>query len=205
VFDVLVNHPESLNENGPVVLLQLRHGISSFGGFLGAVIGLTIYFALVGKNWLTDADILVQGLVVGWIFGRLGCTIVHDHVGAPTSFFLGFRYPSGTHHDLGFYEFLATLVLILPAMLMLHRKRRQPGVYVVTACLLYAPIRFLLDFLRIGESRYWDLTSAQFCSIGLFAATLWLSGRVRSSQQRRGSPTLLESTVCSVSRESGKR
>ena len=33
------------------------------------------------RPWLPMADLLAQALVVGWVFGRLGCTLVHDHIG----------------------------------------------------------------------------------------------------------------------------
>jgi prolipoprotein diacylglyceryltransferase len=62
------------------------NGMSAFGGFFGALVGLSFHFRRRRRSWLVEADILVQALVVGWIFGRLGCTLVHDHVGVRSSF-----------------------------------------------------------------------------------------------------------------------
>lgn len=180
IHDLLLNHPELLRERGPLVVLEFWNGMSSFGGLIGALAGVTAYFAFLKKSWLRHADILLQALVVGWIFGRLGCTIVHDHIGLPTTFFLAFKYPWGASHNLGFYEFLFTLLVLFPAILLLHRVRAKPGMYTATLCLLYAPFRFFLEFLRPDVRYFFGLDFAQFCSIGLLGLGIWTYFRVAS-------------------------
>ena len=69
-------------------------------------------------------------------------------------------------HDLGWYEFLFTGLIIVPVFLVLNRKPRQPGFFLITFLLLYIPGRFLLDFLRLGDARYAGLTPAQYAGGG---------------------------------------
>ena len=95
---VLLTEP-SASARGVGSVVEFWSGMSSFGRFFGALLGLAIYFR--GRPWLVEADILMQALVVGWVFGRLGCTLVHDHVGAPSAFPLAIRFPDGPRHDLG--------------------------------------------------------------------------------------------------------
>jgi phosphatidylglycerol:prolipoprotein diacylglycerol transferase len=161
---VLLTEP-SATGRGVGNLVEFWSGMSSFGGFFGALVGLALYFRR--RNWLVEADILMQALVIGWVFGRLGCTLVHDHVGAPSSFPLAIQFPDGPRHDLGLYECLYTVLVLMPAVLVLNRRPRKPGTTIWVVALLYAPARFLADFLRHTDlpnpdARYLGLTSAQY-------------------------------------------
>jgi phosphatidylglycerol:prolipoprotein diacylglycerol transferase len=68
----------------PLQLLDVGSGMSSFGGFLGGAIGAAIYLRRNRLPILEYGDSLLLGLVVGWLFGRLGCSLVHDHPGSRT-------------------------------------------------------------------------------------------------------------------------
>ena len=168
----------------PRTVLEFWNGMSSFGGFAGALLGLTIYYARSRRSWLPTADILVQALVIGWVFGRLGCTLVHDHIGRPSDFLLAVRFPDGPRHDLGLYEFLYTVAVLVPAVFILNRRPRPPGTSVAVLALLYAPVRFMLDFLRQTDlpganARYLGLTMAQYGCIVLAGIGLALLVRSR--------------------------
>jgi phosphatidylglycerol:prolipoprotein diacylglycerol transferase len=158
--------------------------MSSFGGFFGALLGLWIHFGRSRRPWLVEAEILLQGLVVGWVFGRLGCTLVHDHVGRPGDFPLAIAFPAGARHDLGLYEFLYTLLVLVPALLWINRRPRAPGTTLWVVAWLYAPARFALDFLRHTDlpnpdPRFLGLTVAQYGCVVLVWVGLhfWRSTR----------------------------
>jgi phosphatidylglycerol:prolipoprotein diacylglycerol transferase len=152
----------------PLQLLDVGNGMSSFGGFLGGAVGATAYLKRNRLPVLEYEDSLLLGLVVGWFFGRLGCSLVHDHPGARTDFFLAVQFPDGPRHDLGLYEWLFTIVLLV--ILLVFRRYHPPaGAMIGLACVLYAPVRFMLDFLRIGDTLYLGLTPAQYFAPLLFA------------------------------------
>jgi len=172
----------------PCVLLAFWNGMSSLGGLAGAFLGLAFYYHRLGRrSWLPVADVLVQALVIGWVFGRLGCALIHDHVGRPSAFWLAVRFPDGSRHDLGLYELLYTVIVLVPAVIVLNRKTRPPGATVAAIALLYGPARFVLDFLRNSDLpgadvRYSGLTLAQYGCIVLTAVGLAIARRLARPQ-----------------------
>jgi phosphatidylglycerol---prolipoprotein diacylglyceryl transferase len=199
---VLAYFPAEAARN-PVLLLRFWENISSFGGMIGGVFGLWLYFRRKGKNiGATDPirtlDAIAYVFPFAWAIGRLGCVMAHDHPGTVTSFPLAVSLAtraSRTYityfyrvagrleelpdteqlsrmgfHDQGWYEFLYTLLIIVPAFLVLDRKPRQPGFFSIAFLLLYIPARFLLDFLRLADARYAGLTPGQYAGAAIFLA-----------------------------------
>lgn len=175
-------------EWSPRMMFQFWNGMSSFGGFAGAFLGVAFYYWRARRSWLPAADVLIQALVISWVFGRLGCTLVHDHIGKPSDFLLAISFADGARHDLGLYEFLYTVLVLVPTVIMLNRKPRLPGTSVAVLVLLYAPARFLGDFLRHvdlagADPRYLGLTMAQYgCMVlvGIGATVYVRSFRTKS-------------------------
>ncbi len=201
MFDVLVYEPHKLTEQGPLVLLKLWDGISSYGGFVGGACGYLFFTWWKRLNWALMADICIVGLLPAFSIGRIGCTVVHDHPGSPTTFFLGFDYPAdfvqrlddSLHvgmrlHNLGLYEFMYLVPLnLLMLYLAFKKKNRLPaGVIAVMVGALYAPVRFFLDYLRWDKTdpRYAGFTFAQWCSLAVIvvcaavAYRLYKTGKV---------------------------
>jgi phosphatidylglycerol:prolipoprotein diacylglycerol transferase len=228
--------------------LYLWQGLSSYGGFIGALIGIILWKylewlpkdeegegrPLIGRLWIRPqklpllpfADIVLSVFPIAWIFGRGGCSIVHDHPGAvacgPASFgkidcahapMLAVQYPtSGQLHadamwevihgsqprwDIGLLEWMFTVCLSM--LIVLTWKKKLPtGAYVCIVAFTYAPVRFVMDFLRIttqersdADLRYGSLTFAQYCCIALFVfggAVYWY---IRQNQQKGFDPATL--------------
>jgi phosphatidylglycerol:prolipoprotein diacylglycerol transferase len=177
----MLPHPDRWSA---AALVQFWNGMSSFGGLAGAFLGLTLYYGRARRSWLPTADVLVQALVIGWVFGRLGCTLVHDHIGRPSQFLLAIRFPNGPRHDLGLYELLYTVLVLVPSVLVLNRRARSPGMSVVVLALLYVPFRFLADFLRQtdlpgADPRYLGLTVGQYGCLVLTCVGVGVALRIR--------------------------
>ena len=68
--------------------------------------------------------------------------------------------------------------LMVPAFLVLDRKPRPTPFFLVVFPLFYVPARFFLDFLRIGDARYFGLTPAQYAGIAVFLAAVILMVRM---------------------------
>jgi phosphatidylglycerol:prolipoprotein diacylglycerol transferase len=166
LVEVLVYYPDRVFSD-PWLLLKFSQGISSFGGFFGGLLGLFVFTRIYKQPLARYSDVISLGLMTGWIFGRTGCFITHDHPGIRTDFFLAVAYPDGPRHDLGFYELIFTIVLFI-VFQFVRRRPLAPGRIALLIGLTYAPVRFLLDFLRAYDVRYFYFTPAQYGSIALF-------------------------------------
>lgn len=181
LVDVFFYHPKRLFDD-PLLILKLNIGLSSFGGFLGAFVGAFLYSKRHGIRLRAIMDPLCLGFVAGWPIGRLGCALAHDHPGRYSEFFLAVAYPGGARHDLGLYEMLLAIVIFL-LFERLRRLELSSGSLVLMAVVVYTPVRFLLDFLRIDDARYLGLTPAQFASIIFFVVAAILLFRLKSSSE----------------------
>lgn len=174
IFHVIAYEPHLLKES-PLNLLKFWSGLSSYGGFLGATFALVVYFRRKKLPFLPYADALSLGLVLGQFIGRIGCSFAHDHPGKLSSFFLAVQYPGGARHDLGFYEALYLIPVLLICLGVTGLGKKVFGFkgrlfFLVLA--LYAPVRFFFDFLRAtdvahADVRYLGLTPAQYVSIAV--------------------------------------
>lgn len=192
VFDVLAYQWDKMIED-PLLLFKIWSGISSYGGFIGGFIGFTLFVwwkRLPPRLWV---DISGVGLLPAFSIGRIGCTLVHDHPGSPTTSSLGFDYPLSFTQHLGFttpmrlhnlalYE-LAYLILVNAIVLSIaFRKSKRPPAGLVAVLIggLYAPVRFFLDYLRLDSTdpRYASLTFAQWSSIVAFGVAVYVAIQV---------------------------
>jgi phosphatidylglycerol:prolipoprotein diacylglycerol transferase len=183
---MLLYYPDQVLRR-PWLLVSFNLSLSSYGGFLGAALGVALYWACYRRTtqlspWKVG-DAIAIGWTAGWFFGRLGCTVAHDHPGRRTDFFLAVRYPDGSRHDLGLYEWLFTICL-LGLVFSIRRKQLPPGRLIGIVCVCYAPVRFLLDFLRVGEKQYFGWLPSQYFSVALLLFGLWTLVMTRKAQVR---------------------
>jgi phosphatidylglycerol:prolipoprotein diacylglycerol transferase len=181
LVSVIFYFPERLKEHPFWTIVNVWSGLSSFGGFLGALLAFIYYTRKEEIPALPYADSVALGLVVGWIFGRTGCFTAHDHPGLHTNFFLAVRYPDGPRHDLGLYELLFTIVMAV-ILFAYAKKPRVPGRIIGLYATMYAPVRFGLDFLRARDvsqpdKLYAGLTPAQWACVATLALGIWLMRR----------------------------
>jgi phosphatidylglycerol:prolipoprotein diacylglycerol transferase len=178
VLDTLSYYPrEALRD--PWSLLRLWEGLSSFGGFTGCVLGGFAWRVWYRTPILPYADVVASCFPVSWTFGRLGCSIAHDHPGVHSNAWFAVQYPDGGRIDLGLLELLITIPLMLVFLRLQKRGPRPWGFYAGVMCTYYAPLRFGLDFLREragvavgayaagGDARYLGLTPAQWGCVPL--------------------------------------
>lgn len=199
VFNVLMYEPRTILTE-PWKLFWILGSLSSYGGILGALIGIALWKRRNPDVVLAPfLDAAAFSLPVGWLFGRMGCALVHDHPGRTTDFPLAVDF--GTHglggirHDLGLYEAAWWLVVVAVFFALDKAKpalRQPPGFYLAFLPLIYAPVRFGLDFLRIppeqgGDARYFGLTPAQYLSLTFFVVGIVLMTRWRR-RSKAGAP-----------------
>jgi len=188
------------------LMLKLWEGISSYGGFVGGALGFFFYVwwkRLPGKLM---ADIAIIGLLPAFSIGRIGCTVVSDHIGAyvdPSSSwaFLAENYPRNWNNDvikdlvaahpgtgehilawnLGLIELLYLIPVNAVILWLAFRRKRTPaGFITVLTGVLYAPVRFFLDYLRpeSSDARHFGFTFAQWASLLAFGGAVYFAARV---------------------------
>lgn len=164
-------YPQDMTD--PWALLDTRTRISSFGGIFGGALVAILFFKRHGLPVWRYCDPLALGFIGGYIFGRAGCFAIHDHPGLESEFFLAINIDGVQRHDLGFYEMWLMLGLCLVILFISRHTRPPDGFVVALFATIYAPIRFLLDFLRVGDITYASLTPGQWMAILLFFIGVW--------------------------------
>jgi phosphatidylglycerol:prolipoprotein diacylglycerol transferase len=168
-------------------------GLSSFGGYTGAVAGLLLWKLRRRTSALGPAGALAYAFPFAWIPCRTGCFLAHDHPGIESRFWLAVDDYAGLgapRHDLGLYEALWAVAAAVTFFAIERSGRRPPGFYLALLPLLYAPVRFGLDFLRAdpsfpgGDVRYAGLTPGHYGSIVLLIAGVLVLVAVKRSRPR---------------------
>ncbi len=170
---------EHLGEEPFLDLLLDRSGLSWFGGFAG---GIGLGILMIRHRNLPMVAVLAASapaLAAGQMFGRLGCFLVGDDYGRPTSLPWGVAFPEGLPpttvrvHPTQLYE--AAALALITALLVRWRRKGVPDRFLLARYLLLAgAVRFTIEFIRVNTRVALDLTVAQFASLALVAAGLAL-------------------------------
>ena len=191
---VLMFFTEPEYRDHPLQLLSLdflRSGGVFYGGLLGAMI--TGYFLMKRYKlpWWKTADACAPGIAVGNFFGRLGCFSAGCCWGKPTTLPWGVKFTELGHeitgvpidaplHPTQLYESFSMLIVFF-FLLWLHKHKRFSGQVILLYALIYAVIRFLIEFVRadprgdvFGLTSLTGLSTSQLISIvvGLGALVL---------------------------------
>jgi phosphatidylglycerol:prolipoprotein diacylglycerol transferase len=152
-------------------------GLTIWGAVLGAALGIWLYNYFSKHSFAHMADVLAPGIILGQAIGRVGCTILGDDYGFPTSLPWGFVYTSPNSpafwrypqmntptHPVVLYEIIYCLIVF--GILLLLRKKLKPDGSLFTVYLaLYAIWRLGSDFLREGSDFLFGLHQAQIIGI----------------------------------------
>jgi phosphatidylglycerol:prolipoprotein diacylglycerol transferase len=182
-------------------LLFDRAGLVWYGGFVaGAGCVLLVLWRRRLPAWRT-VDAAAPALALGYAIGRVGCFLVGDDYGVPTSLPWGVKFPVGLPpstagylrsefgvaipaavaddqllavHPTQVYETLAALAIWLVGRRLLRRSTTAGDVALPILALL-AGERFLVEFLRAKDDRLLGaFTLAQAISAVVMVALLWL-------------------------------
>ncbi len=172
--------------------LLSRGGLVWYGGFLGGVLAVII------NGWRRKvpvqftADITAPAIAVGYAIGRVGCFLVQDDYGIPTTLPWGMRFPQGLPpttaanleqmfgavvpaatppwevlavHPTQLYETAAMLLVFW--LLWRQRAHGHATGWLMGMYLIFAGTeRFLVEFLRAKDDRFLGtFTVAQLTSV----------------------------------------
>jgi phosphatidylglycerol:prolipoprotein diacylglycerol transferase len=175
---------EHLDESPFFSLLFDRGGMSWFGGFVGGL--LAGYITIRRHKWplVPVLAAATPALAVGQMLGRIGCFLVGDDYGRPTSLPWGVRFPQGLPptdvpvHPAQLYE--AAFLAVLAWILIRWRRSGVPDLVVLGRYFLIAGVfRFLLEFVRVNVRVAGPLTVAHIFAAAVAALGLALIVRAR--------------------------
>jgi phosphatidylglycerol:prolipoprotein diacylglycerol transferase len=182
-------------------LLFDRAGLVWYGGFLAGAGCVLLVLWRRRLPALRTVDAAAPALALGYAVGRIGCFLVGDDYGVPTSLPWGVKFPVGLPpstagylrsefgvaipagvgddqllavHPTQIYETLAALAIWLLGRRLLRRSTTVGDVALPILALL-AGERFLVEFLRAKDDRLLGVfTLAQAISAVVMVALLWL-------------------------------
>jgi phosphatidylglycerol:prolipoprotein diacylglycerol transferase len=168
---------------GPFLsLLFSRGGLSWFGGLIGGV-GTGLLILLRHRiSILRTLAAASPALALGHAIGRIGCFLVGDDYGRPSTLPWAVAFPEGRPptsmpvHPTQLYE----TILLLPLAWLLIRWRRRgvPDAVVLGRYFVFAGlIRFGIEFIRVNLRILGPLTLAQLIALLLIAVGLVLMAR----------------------------
>ncbi|WP_083511573.1 prolipoprotein diacylglyceryl transferase [Alicyclobacillus acidiphilus] len=162
----------------PVEIIAIwQGGLSIQGGIIGGILAGIWYSRRHHLPFWELADTLAPAIILGQGIGRIACLLNGDAFGSPTGASFGLVYPPGTlaYQTYGnqplwpaeVWESQADMV-IFAVLFALSRRRMPKGTLFLTYNVLYAAVRFGLEFLRGDSPRYlFDWTAAQWTSVAV--------------------------------------
>ena len=79
-----------------------------------------------GFETIRMLDRIAFVLPLSWMIGRLGCALIHDHVGQASTGCLTVRFPAGSAYDLGVLEFLFLIPISILFEVLARVYRARP-------------------------------------------------------------------------------
>ena len=185
----------SLREGIPFTrLLFARDGITWYGGLIGGIVIGSIGCRIHGLSIKTFADCAAVATAVGQALGRIGCFLVGDDYGKPSTLPWALAFPEGAPptlervHPTQLYE----VIWLLPvAAVLWSRRRKSPflfGEYLIANGLG----RIVIENWRVNPRVALGLTEPQWIGLGLvvIGASGWLYYQRRQGAAEGRSPAL---------------
>ena len=180
----LIKHWSFVVED-PLGMVFSGAGLVWYGGLIGGVAAVIWWLHYRRKSVGKIGNIVAPHLALGQAFGRIGCLLVGDDYGVPSSLPWAVAFPRGVPpttdsvHPTQIYEALLLFGIFL--LLRAQLRRDVTNWFVVYGyCLLAGMQRLLIEFIRTNEVVAVGLTLAQFFSIALI-----MVGAVGMFQLRR--------------------
>ena len=163
---------EFRNEAPFLSLLLSRGGLSWFGGFFGGVATGLWMLRRQRIPLVAALAAAAPALAIGHALGRIGCFLVGDDYGKPTSVPWGVAFPQGLPptdvpvHPTQLYE--SAGLGVIAWILIRWRRAGVPSAVVFGRYVMMAGgLRFLIEFVRVNRPVAGPLTLAQLFALGL--------------------------------------
>jgi phosphatidylglycerol:prolipoprotein diacylglycerol transferase len=182
-----------------------RGGLVWYGGFIGGAVAVILNGWRLGVPLRWTMQLTAPALAAAYALGRVGCFLVNDDYGRPTSLPWGMKFPEGLPpstagnlkqlfgvpvpagidpstvlavHPTQLYEVAAMLIAF--AILWRLRKSGRPVGWLFGLYLVFAGVeRFLVEIVRAKDDRFLGpFTLAQLTSVIIAALGVLLMARL---------------------------
>lgn len=172
-------------------LLLSRGGLSWFGGFAGGLIAGLATLRGYGIPLVRGLAAASPGLALGHAIGRVGCFLVGDDYGRPSTLPWAIAFPEGLPptdvpvHPTQLYE--AIPLALLAWLLLRWRRAGVSDAAVLSRYLILAgALRFAIELVRVNAPVLGPLTLAQLWSMALVAIGAAIAVRAARPSGARG-------------------
>jgi phosphatidylglycerol:prolipoprotein diacylglycerol transferase len=207
IYYILLNAPRLAQD--PIGLIFSRGGMVWYGGFLLAA--ALVYWEIRRSRLPLGmvSDCVGPALAIAYAVGRMGCFLVGDDWGRPTTLPWGIAFPNGTPpttvavlereyglqvdpaliqrygdvipvHPTQLYEVALSTIIFL----VLWRLRKHPyqaGWLFALWLMMAGAERFLVEFFRVKDDRFFGPFSlAQLISVGLIGVGAYLVQKLQN-------------------------
>ena len=155
----------------PYEIIAIWHGGLSFhGGLVGAIIVGYIYCKKKGLNFYKIADIMVIPAALALSFGRIANFINGELVGRITDVPWAVKFPNyeGFRHPSQLYEAAKNLAIFFILYFMKIKNKIKDGLIFWSFIILYASLRFFIEFFREPDFLVYNLTPGQLLCLIMF-------------------------------------
>ena len=189
VYYLLENLNRTLSD--PIGMIFSGSGLVFIGGLIGSTLCVSMILNKRKLSWFVFADIIAPLIMIGYAIGRIGCFLVGDDYGLPSTLPWAVSFPDGlpptTASSFAYFypwvdisEFKSEIITVHPTQLYesfvgfliflllwkLRNKINKPGslffIYLIISCIE----RFLIEFIRTNDKYVLDIFSgAQIISI----------------------------------------
>lgn len=182
----------------PKVIFDIAGGTTSWGAYVGGLLGFVIYLRIHRQPILSFADVLGSCLGLGPAIGRWSCLLNGCCFGTPSNLPWAIRYPEYSYayashlrngwiepdaplslavHPVQLYYSISGFLLFFLMSRLWKINQQHPGRPFSIYWIVYASFRFFIEFYRGNVPRYtyFHLTRAQIVClvivlcVGLFA------------------------------------
>ena len=187
VFHVLEHW--DLYVGNPITMLFIHNGgLRIYGGILGGVLCMLLYFKLKKQKFIDYLDVSAVVIALGQGIGRWGNFVNKEILGLPTNLPWGMYVPpsyrptqfinNDIFHPIFLYESLLDIMLFFTLLLLYRRKtvlqksgeKQKPmyslkGFFTLAYITGYGAIRFSIEFIRLETWTINGINVAQVISL----------------------------------------
>lgn len=154
-------------------------GLALYGGLVMAVFAGVIYCKKSKINVLEASDIFAPAAVLGVATARIGCLLVHDHLGKISNLPWSIDADGISRHPVSAYYFLSLVVLFAILLYLKKKYSHKIGLITFFALAWYSGFRFVIDFFREFEGRTGVFLINQIFLILIFLVSIYFLSRIK--------------------------